>query len=86
MNQYEWMNHNRDARKLVQPDKNTTLLGPTPADCHNKLQLLLLVPSAPNNGEMRQAIRDTWGNISPKSYTRLLFFLGLQDQGIKVSE
>ena len=89
VDQYEWMLHNRDARKYVLPDKNTTLLQPQQPKCHKQLSLLIIIPSSPKNGEMRQAIRDTWGHMESNSSTRLLFFLGynrdLEHQRILVS-
>jgi len=73
--QYEWMLWSRNVRQYVLPDVITTILDPN-VTCFDTLRILILVASAPNNTEQRQAVRDTWGYAVPLPYTRLLFFLG----------
>jgi hypothetical protein len=65
----------RDVKQYVLPDVITTILDPN-VTCDDTLRILILVASAPNNTEQRQAVRDTWGYAVPLPYTRLLFFLG----------
>ncbi|KAJ9601077.1 hypothetical protein L9F63_000812 [Diploptera punctata] len=74
--QYDWLIQNRNAREYVLPDKYTTLVQPEEPKCDSQLRLLIMVPSSPNNIEIRQAIRDTWGHRDSDANSRLLFFLG----------
>ena len=73
--QFQWLRRSRDVRQYVLPDVVTTIFNPI-ASCDDKLHVLILVTSAPNNMEQRQAVRGTWGYAVPLPHTMLLFFLG----------
>lgn len=73
--QFHWLLRSRDVRQYVLPDVITAILDPN-VTCGDTLRILILVASAPNNTEERQAVRDTWGYAVPLPDTRLLFFLG----------
>lgn len=73
--QFRWLLRTREVKQYVLPDVITAILDHN-APCSATLRLLILVASAPNNTEARQAVRDTWGYAVPLPYTKLLFFLG----------
>jgi hypothetical protein len=73
--QFEWLRKTRDVRRYVLPDVITAILDPN-VTCGDTLRILILVASAPNNMEQRQAIRGTWGDAVTLPDARLLFFLG----------
>ncbi|XP_022907519.2 beta-1,3-galactosyltransferase 1-like [Onthophagus taurus] len=56
-----WLyNVSRNTTQYVLPDKNTTILLPKDF-CKTKLDVLIIILSAPKNSKIRGAIRETWG-------------------------
>ena len=74
-------NQTRSARQLVRPDTVTTLLQPAAAcssnSCGPAAYLLVVVCSAVENVEARQAVRDSWArDVDRLAGVRVVFLLG----------
>lgn len=80
LRRFEWI-QTKNISEYVFPNKVTTVLD-QPDFCHDDVQLLIIVCSAPKNLQAREAIRETWGGEATRnSDTKLVFFLGQSDNG-----
>ncbi|KAJ6644093.1 Beta-1,3-galactosyltransferase 1, partial [Pseudolycoriella hygida] len=61
-------NTTRDTASYIFPSVNTTLIEP-PNVCSDKLFVLVVVCSSAVNHDTRQAIRETWGNLTEFNYS-----------------